>query len=199
MAPLKKVEPSDDEDVKPVNSVIRVKPRAKVSPSKQACKNLLLRAMADAQKSTLLAKTIKPKEMAAAASLTVRSLSDERNTKLYTKSYRDRLKRTAGGLASNAILRRATQNLLIQVKASNEQIKRRRTEQDAQQSDAEEEYVPAPIPQSESDAEIYVPQAIHKRNTHFEQLIQAYADEPANVQLPLHKTQFVVTMNGVYY
>lgn len=51
-------EADDEEEVDvPVNSVVKIKPRTTIPVHKQACKNLLLRAVAEAQKSTALASS----------------------------------------------------------------------------------------------------------------------------------------------
>lgn len=52
--PPKPVYSEEEVDV-PVNSIIQIKPRAQIPPNKQASKNLLLKAVAEAQKSTAAA------------------------------------------------------------------------------------------------------------------------------------------------
>lgn len=78
--------PEYDEDAieVPVNSVVKVQPRPVVPNNKQASKNLLLRAVAEAQKSTALCK-IQPPE----AVDKKEKKSHSRSQKLYSKSYRD--------------------------------------------------------------------------------------------------------------
>lgn len=53
-----KIEADDEEEIDvPVNSVVKIKPRPSIPAHKQASKNLLLRAVAEAQKSTALASS----------------------------------------------------------------------------------------------------------------------------------------------
>lgn len=66
----------------PVNSVIRVKPRPIIPSNKQASKNLLLKAVAEAQKSTAM---VKPRP----ESPTIQNAATGRSQKLFTKSFRD--------------------------------------------------------------------------------------------------------------
>lgn len=128
VAPVKHIEPSDEEDLndKPVNSVIKIKPRPAVSPSRQAPKNLLLKAVAEAQRSTILTKKLCNTPATATKSKVAARLGEkiqssggigDRNTKLFTKSYRERLKQTitAGAVNVGALFRRTTQKLIVEV------------------------------------------------------------------------------------
>lgn len=120
----------------PLSSVVKVKPRPLIPRSKQASKNLLLRAVAEAQKSTALAKP------------TVREFKAiEKNTKeLYTKSFRDKLQKD---------------NIVVEIAHSESvavEIDDNTNEEELDTN--EEEYVPT----SESiddDSFVYIPQAIH--------------------------------------
>lgn len=119
----------------PISSVVKVKPRPLIPRSKQASKNLLLRAVAEAQKSTALAKPA------------VREFKAiEKNTKeLYTKSFRDKLQKD---------------NIVVEI-AHGESATLEIDDNTNEELDVEdEEYVPT----SESideDSFVYIPQAIH--------------------------------------
>lgn len=73
----------------PVNSIVKVQPRPLVPTNQQASKNLLMRAVAEAQRSTALIKPVQHK-IGRDKSPTLAVGSSDRNQKLYTKSYRDR-------------------------------------------------------------------------------------------------------------
>lgn len=122
---------SEEEIQVPLNSVIKVKPRPIIPQSKQASKNLLLRAVAEAQKSTALAK---PNTMEVKANA-------RNKTELYTKSYRKNLNKD---------------NIVVEV-ATN----RAKTVIDVDEIGAaseDDEYVPTPVPQD--DPLVYIPQVI---------------------------------------
>lgn len=74
-------------DIPPVNSVVKVKPRPVVPANRQACKSLLLRAMAEAQKSTAL---VKPRADDAKKVVAVVDLATASKPNLYTKSFRNK-------------------------------------------------------------------------------------------------------------
>lgn len=165
VAPVKQVESSEDED-KSLNSIIKIKPRAPVSPSKQACKTLLLRAVAEAQRSTIIKARHKEEKAAPnKVSNIVQDPTDER--KLYTKAYRERLKRgakvTSTSATSSNLFRRATQNLVIKVESDMPLQKRRRAQiddvevEEQAHSDAEE------LEESEELEEKYVPGTVFQR------------------------------------
>ncbi|XP_073817069.1 nuclear polyadenosine RNA-binding 2 [Musca autumnalis] len=201
VAPSKAMEPSDEEEVteKPVNSIIKIKPRAAVSPSKQAPKNLLLRAVAEAQKSTILKRlnTSKPKISARLGDKIV----PERSTKLYTKSFRDRRKSTA---SVGAIFTRTAQNLIVEV---NGRSKERYASN--LNDNADEEYIPEIVSdRGESDPDlVYVPQSIKPRKPLNDEENWSTADSDScyeHIDLvegeqehrtPDQNTQFVVTLN----
>ncbi|XP_055854370.1 zinc finger CCCH domain-containing protein 14 [Episyrphus balteatus] len=171
---------------RPVNSVIKIKPRPSISPSKQACKNLLLRAVAEAQRSTIL---IKPKKDVSSTRKSSGgggggSQSSTRNTKFFTKSYRDRISR-------DALIRRTAKNFVIEVKADADRHHEDEDEEMDQYED--EEYVPEHISdRGESDLElIYIPQAINFTTNEEEDISREINDENTNQS----KTQFVVTLN----
>ncbi|XP_055905994.1 zinc finger CCCH domain-containing protein 14 [Eupeodes corollae] len=178
-----------DEDVdnqrtdRPVNSVIKIKPRPSISPSKQACKNLLLRAVAEAQRSTILVKPKKDISVRKSSTSGVGSTSTKRNTKFFTKSYRDRISR-------DALIRRTAKNFVIEVKADND----RHHENEEMEQDEDEEYVPEHISdRGESDLElIYIPQAINFTNNEEEEDVSHERNDDTINQ---NKTQFVVTLN----
>lgn len=165
---------SDDID-RPVNSVIKIKPRPPVSPSKQASKNLLLRAVAEAQKSTALVKPPK-KDNSRSLSPNVNS----RSQKLYSKSYRDRNRK--------ALLKRAAKdNIVIEVNAT---TGTKRPSSRAQRD--EDEYIPEPISdRGDSDTDfVYVPRAINSVNSDEE-----YEGIEREQAIQRSKTQFVVTLD----
>lgn len=134
VAPPKPEYEEDEIDV-PVNSVVRVKPRPLIPRSKQASKNLLLRAVAEAQKSTAL---VKPAAREFKAT--------ERNTKeLYTKSFRNKIQK------DNIVVEIATDEMVIED-----------SENVPEQEPEEEEYIPTPVSIDE-DPFVYIPQAIHNQ------------------------------------
>lgn len=137
IVPPSKPEYEEDKIEVPVNSVVKVKPRPLIPRSKQASKNLLLRAVAEAQKSTALAKQ-PAREFKAT----------ERNTsELYTKSFRNKLKK------NNIVVEIASELETIEVddRVNAEELER----------DDEEEYVPSKSDSIDEDAFVYIPQAIH--------------------------------------
>lgn len=212
VAPVKVLVPSDEEDIseKPVNSIIKIKPRTPVSPSKQAPKNLLLRAVAEAQKSTFLKAQSAPGKPKISTRLGDKVLP-ERSTKLYTKSYRDRRKTTSG---VGAIFTRTAQNLIVEVNGSRAKD-RYAARQDTDNEEEEEEYVPEVVSdrgESEPDL-IYVPQTIKQRpqrdedgeeenwstasqDSCYEHIDLVEAEETQSTE-NTQNTQFVVTLNGM--
>ncbi|XP_016981443.1 zinc finger CCCH domain-containing protein 14 [Drosophila rhopaloa] len=183
-------EPSDDEDMadKPVNSVIKIKPRPQVSPRRQACKNLLLRAVADAQRSTILAKTSSKKESEEVVKITSSSLSKRKSLENNDRDReRERGKRSAPG---NELFRRTTRELVVNVTQRDGKRARRSNESRAEIKVVEEEYTPSLITE---EVESYVPQLlanVDELDLHISSL-----DEPTPSSGAL-KTQFVVTLNG---
>lgn len=132
-----KPEYEEDEKIEvPVNSVVKVKPRPLIPRSKQASKNLLLRAVAEAQKSTALVKPA-----------TREFKAIDRNTKeLYTKSFRNKLQKD---------------NIVVEIAADGlAEIDLNENEDAIEQEPEEEEYIPTPVSIDE-DPFIYIPQAIH--------------------------------------
>ncbi|XP_013099118.2 zinc finger CCCH domain-containing protein 14 [Stomoxys calcitrans] len=203
VAPAKVMDPSDEEDIsdKPVNSVIKIKPRATVSPSKQAPKNLLLRAVAEAQKSTIL-KRLNPSKPKISSRLGEKVVP-ERNTKLYSKSFRDRRKTTS---SVGAIFSRTAQNLIVEV---NGRPKERYPSSSHGQLEDEEEYIPEIVSdkgESEPDL-IYVPQAIKTKKPLNDDEEENWSTgnescyehidlvEDVVQRTPDNNTQFVVTLN----
>ncbi|XP_017084119.2 zinc finger CCCH domain-containing protein 14 [Drosophila eugracilis] len=184
-------EPSDDEDMadKPVNSVIKIKPRPQVSPRRQACKNLLLRAVADAQRSTILAKTSSKKEteeVEKRSSSLGKRKSVEKNERVRDRE-RDRSKRSAPG---KELFRRTTRELVVNVLQRDGNRARRPNESRAEIKVVEEEYAPSLI---KDQIESYVPQLL--TNVDELDLHISSHDEPSPSSGAL-KTQFVVTLNG---
>lgn len=138
----------EDEIEVPVNSVVKVKPRPLIPRSKQASKNLLLRAVAEAQKSTAL---VKPAAREFKAT--------EKNTKeLYTKSFRNKLQK---GNIVVEIAADETESIEVEDGTIVAELEAAAAaEVDEVDKVDEEEYVP----KSESideDAFVYIPQAIH--------------------------------------
>lgn len=166
---------------RPVNSVIKIKPRPSISPSKQACKNLLLRAVAEAQRSTVL---VKPKKDISVRKNSSSSGASKRNAKYFTKSYRDRINR-------DALLRRTAKNFVIEVKA--DANRHDENDEEMHQEEEEEEYVPEEVSdRAESDMELaYIPQIINYSNNEDEDFNRERNDDIINQ----NKTQFVVTLN----
>lgn len=83
--------PEYNEDVieVPVNSVVKVQPRPIVPQRNQACKSLLLRAMAEAQKS-IAGANAKPRDSAPPPPQKPKlSIKDRLNTGIYTRSFRE--------------------------------------------------------------------------------------------------------------
>ncbi|XP_033166442.1 zinc finger CCCH domain-containing protein 14 [Drosophila mauritiana] len=185
-------EPSDDEDMadKPVNSVIKIKPRPNVSPRRQACKNLLLRAVADAQRSTILAKTSTQKEDEDVgrdtSSLGKRKSVDNNDQIRKRNRERKRRKRSAQG---NELFRRTTRELVVNVTQRDGKSARRSNERRAEIKVVEEEYTPSLMTE---DVETYVPQLL--TNVDELDLHISSHDEPSPNSGA--KTQFVVTLNG---
>lgn len=136
VAPVKPEYVEDKIEV-PVNSVVKVKPRPLIPRSKQASKNLLLRAVAEAQKSTALVKPQPAREFA----------GTERNRKeLYTKSFRNKLQK------DNIVVEVATDEADATVVDEEIVVDEIQVH--------EEEYVPKAV-SIEDDPFIYIPQAIH--------------------------------------
>ncbi|XP_043652556.1 zinc finger CCCH domain-containing protein 14 [Drosophila teissieri] len=186
-------EPSDDEDMadKPVNSVIKIKPRPNVSPRRQACKNLLLRAVADAQRSTILAKTSTKKEDEdvgkITSSLGKRKSVDKSDRTRERDRERDRGKRSA---PSNELFRRTTRELVVNVTQREGKRTRRSNESRAEIKVVEEEYTPSLITEQ---VETYVPQLL----TNVDELdLHISSHDESSPSSGALKTQFVVTLNG---
>ncbi|XP_022210391.2 zinc finger CCCH domain-containing protein 18 [Drosophila obscura] len=194
-------EPSDDEDMadKPVNSVIKIKPRPQVSPRRQACKNLLMRAVADAQRSTILAKTSAPSlkkdieevELVSSTSLGKRKAPE----KLERDRSRDRAKRDRSA-PTTELFRRSTRELVVNVLQRDAAGKQQHTARRSNDSQAEmklklveEEYGPSLVAE---DYEPYVPQLLN----HVEDIDLHIGSPEARPSSRGPKTQFVVTLNG---
>lgn len=72
----------EDEIEVPINSVVKVKPRPVIPVNRQACKNLLLRAVAEAQRSTAVVPKIRSETRSKSP------VGRSRPLELYTKSFR---------------------------------------------------------------------------------------------------------------
>ncbi|KAH8386005.1 hypothetical protein KR200_012233 [Drosophila serrata] len=192
VAVQKPPEPSDDEDLadKPLNSVIKIQPRPKVSPRRQACKNLLLRAVADAQRSTILAKSSNKKESQEVdkVSPTVAKQKPVDQTDRANNRSRDRGKRSAP--TNTELFRRSTRELLVNVTQRDGKRSRRSNETHAEIKVVEEEYAPS---LSSKDFEAYVPQLLSSVED-IDLHISSHDD--ASPSSGARKTQFVVTLNG---
>lgn len=127
----------------PVNSVIRVKPRPIIPSNKQASKNLLLKAVAEAQKSTAM---VKPRPESPATQNTGRS------QKLFTKSFRD----------NNSRMGKGKKNIVIEVTRQTDQ----EAEDDHFVEEGDDEYVTAMISDVEEfDEEGYIPVDVNAENS----------------------------------
>lgn len=129
---------SEEEIVVPVNSVIKVKPRPIVPKSKQASKNLLLRAVAEAQKSTAL---VKPNAFEAKVS----GVAEKKE--LYTKSFRKNLNKD---------------NIVVEIASSRANTVIDVDDMDLAENDddGDDEYVPTSLSLDE-DPIVYIPQVIN--------------------------------------
>ncbi|ALC47277.1 Nab2 [Drosophila busckii] len=192
--------PSDDEDIleKPVNSVIKIKPRPLVSPRRQACKNLLLRAVADAQRSTILAKT--PAVTTTTTTTSKQHANNDEPEIISSTLGKRRLNDSNAVVPGQELFRRSRRELLVNVLQRDSKRSRRsadetQTEQrarvDEQQQEGLEqaaEYVPS---LSVGLFEEYVPQL----GTNVELEIDMHSSSGLNTSNSA-KTQFVVTLNG---
>lgn len=131
VAPPKPDYNEDDIGV-PINSVVKVQPRPVIPKSKQASKNLLLRAVAEAQKSTA---NLKPREF--------KPTTPPRTRELYTKSFRANSKNTP------------KDNIIVEV----DTIKLDNDDDDSEQQE-DEEYVPT-SESMDDESYLYVPQVIN--------------------------------------
>lgn len=118
----------------PVNSIVKIQPRPLVPTNQQASKNLLMRAVAEAQRSTALINPVQHK-IGREKSPTLAISSSDRNQKLYTKSYRDR----------NSGLGKGKTNIVIEVASD---ITQRALDDDddvIEMSDVDESYAYVPL------------------------------------------------------
>lgn len=140
-----KPEYNEDAIEVPISSVVKVKPRPVIPKSKQASKNLLLRAVAEAQKSTALPPVRVSK-------------SPEQAKGLYTKSF---LNKRVGN--NKKIIK---DNIVVQVatiKKSGSTSKEtfyNVTDNNEEQSLSDEEYVPTSEHHETEDCYVYVPQSV---------------------------------------
>lgn len=125
----------------PVNSVIRVKPRPIVPSNKQASKNLLLKAVAEAQKSTAM---VKPRPESPSVSVPA-----GRSQKLFTKSFRD----------NNSRIGKGKKNIVIEVTRQPDET----AHDDDFIEEIDDEYVTAMISDVEEfeDEDAYTPMDIN--------------------------------------
>lgn len=131
----------------PVNSVIRVKPRPIIPSNKQASKNLLLKAVAEAQKSTAM---VKPRP----ESPTIQTATGGRPQKLFTKSFRD----------NNSRMGKGKKNIVIEVTRPAEQVAE---DDDNFVEEGDDEYVTAMISDVEDfeEEEGYTPADVDAENS----------------------------------
>lgn len=128
--------PDYDEDriVVPVNSVVKVQPRPVIPKQNQASKNLLLRAMAEAQKSIA---AVKPRE--------IKPPVKERLQGLYTSTYRQ-----------NKIQKNiAKSNIVIEVANGQPQFEHEEVEDEDIDEIDEEEYCPVSTHEEANEEEEY--------------------------------------------
>lgn len=131
----------------PVNSVIRVKPRPVIPPNKQASKNLLLKAVAEAQKSTAM---VKPRP----ESPSIQNAAAGRAQKLFTKSFRD-----------NNRIGKGKKNIIIEVTRQTDQAT---VDEDVEfVEEGDDEYVTAMISDAEEfeDEDGYTPVDINTESS----------------------------------
>lgn len=126
----------------PVNSIVKIQPRPLVPTNQQASKNLLMRAVAEAQRSTALIRPVQHKT-SREKSPTLALGSSDRNQKLYTKSYRDR----------NSGLGKGKTNIVIEVASDITQQALDEDDEVIEMSDVDEgfAYVPLNISSANSD------------------------------------------------
>ncbi|XP_034117695.1 zinc finger CCCH domain-containing protein 14 [Drosophila albomicans] len=204
--------PSDDEDIldKPVNSVIKIKPRPTVSPRRQACKNLLLRAVADAQRSTILAKAPVTSGTAPAATASKQRMRSDEPEIISSTLGKRRSHESVGSGAGKELFRRSRRELVVNTMLHRDTKSRRHSgEPHAEQkltkeevgqeeeSEEEEEYVPS---LGVSDYVAYVPQLVADldmdQDMEIDMHIEKKASSSASGAASVSKTQFVVTLNG---
>lgn len=125
------VEDDDGEVQVPVNSVVKVQPRPTVPKNRQASKNLLLRAVAEAQKSIASAKPA------------AKPFKATERKELYTKSFRKNFQK------DHIVVEVATNPVIDLEQAI-----------DSDASGNEEEYIPTSGSMDE-DSLVYIPQVIH--------------------------------------
>lgn len=164
--------PEYNEDVieVPVNSVVKVQPRPTIPKRNQACKNLLLRAMAEAQQSIAAVKLreYKPRE------LSPRKLKPSIKQRLNTGSFMI-------SFQNNEVKRNLTKdNIIVEVPNSETA--------ELEGDNEDEEYCPVPTnTQANDKIEFeYIPQSMS----------ESYDDdEEMNDETP-NSTQFVVTLDA---
>ncbi|KAG4070210.1 hypothetical protein HA402_003900 [Bradysia odoriphaga] len=163
----------------PVNSVIRVKPRPIVPSNKQASKNLLLKAVAEAQKSTAM---VKPRPES--PSVQNVNAGAGRAQKLFTKSFRD----------NNSRIGKGKKNIVIEVTRTEDQTADEDDEDDVAEyvEEGDDEYVTAMISDVEEfeEEDAYTPVNINS-----DEEIKQYTYKPTTDD----QTKFVVTLNADKY
>lgn len=172
---LDQSENENRDNVKSVNSVIKIKPRPTVSPSRQACKNLLLRAVAEAQKSTTVVPNLRRNENINQQYVSNKVSSTSRSQKLYSNSFRNRNRK-------NLLEHVKKDNIVIEVNSDNF------SPTDKYNYEHDDEYIPEPISdKGDSESEhIYIPKTI----------MTEISNNESNKQEPKEsKTQFVVTLD----
>lgn len=180
--PKVEVASEGEENDKAVSSIIKVKPRPKLSPTRQASKNLLLKAMADAQKSAVQATKDSLKRRLKSRSPSPLVVKSMRGQKLYTKSYRNRMNR-------DTMIRRhigkTKDNIVVHVKSA---------------GTTKEEYIPEPVSDKNDESDndyIYIPQQIEAKEDSLESFENIDYDMESKNET--QATQFVVTLDGEFY
>ncbi|KAH8360093.1 hypothetical protein KR093_010659 [Drosophila rubida] len=201
--------PSDDEDIldKPVNSVIKIKPRPTVSPRRQACKNLLLRAVADAQRSTILAKAPATSATTAAATASKQRMRSDEPEIISSTLGKRRSHESIGSGAGKELFRRSRRELVVNMHMHRDTKGRRHSGEphaelklsakEEVEEEEDEEYVPS---LGVSDYVAYVPQLVADldmdQDMEIDMHIEKKAGNSGSGSAGVSKTQFVVTLNG---
>lgn len=169
--------PDYDEDLieVPVNSVVKVQPRPTIPKRNQPCKNLLLRAMAEAQQSVATSKTREP------------VLREEKPRLEQRPSIKQRLNTSFKISFSNNEAKRnlSKDNIIVKVPNSNidDLVEVVADDVDEEEEEEDEEYCPVPAhPQIDGIEYEYVPQSLSESYDDDEEVINA-------------DTQFVVTLD----
>ncbi|KAH1019818.1 hypothetical protein HUJ04_009580 [Dendroctonus ponderosae] len=166
-AASKASEEEDETVVREVQSLIKVNPRVLPSNVAQPNKNLLLKAMADAQRSiaqtTNVGKEVKPE--------------------LFTKRYLEKPTLQT----DNGVRKPATQRVLLPKEASGRL--KGRLELSSDEFDSDGEYIPKSVKNAERDVPSYIPSSKSSSETEF------MGNEPKEDSTV--KQQFIITLDGI--